>query len=188
MARGLTQEVPPPAGTGHPSPPLPFRCVFCLARGGCQDGSVRGEVAASTCAAGKSPRAPFVAFKTAQSSCSEDVLRILKPLKPASWRPGFPTPTPGQSHRTSKQSARKRAGGAGVNLGAPRRWEHSGAPARSARCCGRPRAPPHTPHPARRWQLSCGWDGGRRMTGLLTDRCAETSLVIYWLSAPDEKH
>lgn len=146
MARGLTQEVPPPAGTGHPSPPLPFRCVFCLARGGCQDGSVRGEVAASTCAAGKSPRTPFVAFKTAQSSCSEDVLRILKPLKPAGWRPGFPTPTPGQSHRTSKH---KEASGRGRRKSrGPRSCEHSGAPARSARCCGRPRAPPRTPHAA----------------------------------------
>lgn len=184
MARGLTQEVPPPAGTGHPSPPLPFRCVFCLARGRCQDGSVRGEVAASTCAAGKSPRTPFVAFKTAQSSCSEDVLRILKPLKPAGWRPGFPTPTPGQSHRTSKH---KEASGRGRRKSrGPAELRTFGRP-RPLRQVLRPAARP-APHPARRWQLSCGWDGGRRMTGLLTDRCAETSLVIYWLSAPDEKH
>lgn len=110
---------------------------------------MRGEVAASTCAAGKSPRTPFVAFKTAQSSCSEDVLRILKPLKPAGWRPGFPTPTPGQSHRTSKH---KEASGRGRRKSRARGAANIRAP---------PPAPPgvaagRAPRPAPRTPLAAG--------------------------------
>lgn len=32
------------------------------------------------------------------------------------------------------------------------------------------------------------WIKAGKMTSLLTDRYTETSLVIYWLSAPDENH
>lgn len=102
---------------------------------------------------------------------NEDVMGILTSPRrpPPGWRPAPPIPGP-----TSKRRG-ARAGAEEV-LGA---WTPAEPAAPLQVWAPRPAPGPPLARAAFMW-IKAG-----KMTSLLTERYAETSLVIYWLSAPD---